>query len=557
MQKLKQAIPERMHNILSSVEFSYWCQGEGLILDGQVFSFKNHEYLIGIYQDTARVKIFKKGAQMGVSTYEILYSLWGCKFKFPAGILYLLPTKDDVSDLSKSRWGRLIVDNPDTIGQWVSDTDKANIKRVGRGYLYLRGSRTRTALKSIPVDKIIFDEFDEMRPGSGTTSADRQVRFDPITLARERYSHSRFQEEDIISTPTLPDYGVEAEFAKSDQKHWYLRCRGCGKDICLELSFPGCLKRDDHGRIYRACTHCGHELYPRDGQWVAHFPDRENSGYYISQLNSIFIDPAVIYDQYKNLEHATPLQRTEFWNSKIGIGYVETQNRVSKNQIYGLCESRFMKSAEEGDPGPCIMGVDQGNNLHTVIGKRTGDTTFQILHMDEYKEWEDLDKLIKNFNIWRCVVDLLPEKRNSMAFAKRFWGKIFCNYYLKSAKGVTKWNEKDLLVQENRTESLDSSHMLLTKELVTLPRRCDQVEEFAEHCTNVAKRLIEDPETGSKEYLYIKLSGPDHYRHAFNYMTIAGNDAPIIHISPNIEGFREKFRPIYPPDDVPLVMTYQ
>jgi hypothetical protein len=552
-----QQIPENMRKLLSAVELSFWCQNEGLILDGSPFSFKNHEYLLGIYQDPAKKKIFKKAAQLGLSTYEILAALWGCKYQYPAGILYLLPTKDDVSDFSKSRFARLIIDNPDTIGSWVTETDMVNLKRIGKSYLYLRGSRTRTALKTIPVDKLIFDEFDEMRPGAGMTTADKMIRFDPITLARERYSHSRFQHEDLISTPTLPDFGIEAEFAKSDQKHWYLRCGACGKDTCLELTFPDCLKRDSHGRIYRACSHCGAEIFPKDGQWVAHFPDKDVSGYYISQLNSIFIDPAVIYEQFKNLEDATPLQRTEFWNSKLGMGYVETQNRISKNQIYGLCESRLMVSAQGGDPGPCIMGVDQGNNLHVVIGKRTGDKTYKILHLDEYKEWEDLDDLMEHFNVWRCVADLLPEKRNVMTFAKRFWGRVFCNYYVKSVKGAIKWDEQKLIVEENRTESLDSSHLLLTKELVSLPRRCDQVEEFTNHCCNVAKRLIEDQETGSKEYLYIKLSGPDHYRHAFNYFALAGVDAPIVHQSPEIESFRERFRPIYPKDDVPLVMTYQ
>ena len=46
------------------------------------------------------------------------------------------------------------------------------------------------------------------------------------------------------------------------------------------------------------------------------------------------------------------------------------------------------------------------------------------------------------------------------------------------------------------------------------------IEEFALHLHNVAKRLEEDEETGSKRYVYVKL-GPDHFRHAFNYECIA------------------------------------
>lgn len=43
---------------------------------------------------------------------------------------------------------------------------------------------------------------------------------------------------------------------------------------------------------------------------------------------------------------------------------------------------------------------------------------------------------------------------------------------------------------------------------------------FADHLPNVAKKLEEDEETGSKRSVYVKL-GPDHFRPAFNYQMIA------------------------------------
>jgi hypothetical protein len=55
---------------------------------------------------------------------------------------------------------------------------------------------------------------------------------------------------------------------------------------------------------------------------------------------------------------------------------------------------------------------------------------------------------------------------------------------------------------------------------IILPRESDTVREFAKHLHNVAKKLEEDEETGSKRYVYVKL-GPDHFRHAFNYESMA------------------------------------
>jgi hypothetical protein len=55
---------------------------------------------------------------------------------------------------------------------------------------------------------------------------------------------------------------------------------------------------------------------------------------------------------------------------------------------------------------------------------------------------------------------------------------------------------------------------------IVFPKECDIVKEFANHLHNVAKKLEEDEETGSKRYVYVKL-GPDHFRHAFNYEAMA------------------------------------
>jgi hypothetical protein len=58
-----------------------------------------------------------------------------------------------------------------------------------------------------------------------------------------------------------------------------------------------------------------------------------------------------------------------------------------------------------------------------------------------------------------------------------------------------------------------------------LPKECEITGEFAKHLHNVAKKLEEDEETGSKRYVYVRL-GPDHFRHAFNYEAMARQNSP-------------------------------
>lgn len=148
-----------------------------------------------------------------------------------------------------------------------------------------------------------------------------------------------------------------------------------------------------------------------------------------------------------------------------------------------------------------------------------------IVHIGVYKESDELDRLMKLFRVKRCVVDALPETRNARAFAMRHKGLVYLNYYNEHQKGSYACNEKEMIVTCNRTESLDASHKDITSERVVLPRECDLVREFADHMHNVAKKLEEDEETGSKRYVYVKL-GPDHFRHAFNYECMARQNMP-------------------------------
>jgi len=140
-----------------------------------------------------------------------------------------------------------------------------------------------------------------------------------------------------------------------------------------------------------------------------------------------------------------------------------------------------------------------------------------------YSDWEELDGLMDSFHVSRCVVDALPETRNARAFAERHRGKVYLNYYNEHQKGSYAWNERDLIVQCNRTESLDASHREIQDKTIILPRECDMTRTFAEHLHNVAKKLEEDEESGSKRYIYVKL-GPDHFRHSFNYFVMARGD---------------------------------
>lgn len=475
------------------------------MLDGRPFTYERHEYLIEPYRDAHPHVVEMKAAQLGLTTKAMLKALYGARYGGYKGILYLFPSKSDVTDFSKGRIDPLIDQNPETLGRWIQDTDSANIKGIWNAFLYLRGMKSRIGLKSIPIDYIVFDELDEAPQNA-------------IDMAMERMGHSEFKEVLKLSNPTLPDYGIDKAFQQTDQRYWLLKCDKCGGHTCLEDTFPDCLA-EINGKAIRLCQDCrDRELNPSIGEWVAKRPAiTDKRGYHYSQLFSHYVTPADILHQFRTTHNLA-----DFYNLKIGSPYVEAENRLSVQEVLSLCGSKGISS---DDPGPCFMGVDQGKDLHIVVGKKDPENSGHLVHLGIYRDWEELDRLMNNFAIIRCVVDALPETRNARAFAVRYKGKVFLNYYSEHQKGHYSWNEKDLIVSCNRTESLDASHREILDRKISLPKESGIVREFARHMHNIAKKLVEDETTGSKRYVYVKL-GPDHFRHAFNFEAMARQSAP-------------------------------
>ena len=115
-----------------------WAEQTPVILDGHPFSFQYHEYLIEPYRDDHPFQVEMKAAQMGLTSRAMLKAVHSARYGSYRGIVYLFPSKTDVTDFSKGRVDPLIDENPDSIGKWTKDTDSANIKRIWNCYLYFQ-----------------------------------------------------------------------------------------------------------------------------------------------------------------------------------------------------------------------------------------------------------------------------------------------------------------------------------------------------------------------------------------------------------------------------------
>ena len=233
-------------------------------------------------------------------------------------------------EFSKSRVGPFLSENP-FLMRLMTDTDTAGLKRIGDAHLYLRGMQSSVGMKSVPADMVVFDELDETAPAAKA-------------MARERLAHSDYKRVIELSNPSLPDYGIDEQYQKSDQRHWTLKCPACGRWTALDKEFPVKLGQEvriiqprSDGSFYRACPQCCAELDLDAGEWVADWPDRSIHGYRISQLLSAKVDPGEILHEYRTARFPD-----RFFNLKIGITWADLGRRLDTASVLDLFEDEAL-----------------------------------------------------------------------------------------------------------------------------------------------------------------------------------------------------------------------
>lgn len=506
---------------LMMVDAWCWAEFSKLDLGPATFTTEGHEFQIELLQDDSPRQCFCKSTQAYGTQAYVIKALHGLIHnKFPKGVLYLFPTADTVTDFSTTRFKPMIQDNKSQIGKYVRDTDRENLKKIRKGYLYFRGGRLSqtldserkggAGLKSIPVDWVVFDEVDEM---------DQEA----IPLAIGRMADSDLKWETYLGNPTIPDYGIDKVFRSSDQRYWEIQCQHCGKFTNLKLEFlanpPGCIKREiieGEEKVIRACINCGKEIFPQHGQWVPQYPDNKDMvGRTISHLESIKTDLAYFLKKWEDPE----LNITQFYNLDLGEAYIDAENRLTKNDIYLCCSRDAMETGSK--IGRCA-GVDIGKHaLHVVIGYPKGKR-HKLTWIGRVKTFNDLHDKFKEHNVRVAVLDAEPETHKAREFQAAEEAKVFlCDYQERLKTGqIVKENEG--LITIRRTEICDATHKLVTgRGTLEIPRRNKEIDKYADQMCNIVKVLEEDKKTGRIEYRYRKVNSEDHYRHATNYFYLA------------------------------------
>jgi len=514
----------------------YWARFNKLKLPGGVYSHEGHEFMQEVLEDQSKRQCAMKAPQFaGFSVAYILRCMHEMIHGWlPQGVLYMLPTRDEVSDFSDSKFKPIIDENPQHIGRFVT-TDRTGLRKIGNAYVFFvganmplkteSGEQKTSAIKSRSVDQFVMDEYDEMP---------KRAR----GLALGRMEHSNIQRELYIANPTFPGYGIDSLYYKeSDQRYWELYCHACGKWTNMELTFPDCLQRTKDGSVIRACFHCGKEIFTKDGAWVAQYPNKTKDmvGRRISHLVSSFKNPKIILDAWEDPDKLALYyeSKTMFYRHCLATGYADLEHALTVEDIYRCCGQEMNGTIPTiGAFGvqPCAMGIDYKlKAINLVIGYPIPDKdAYEIVYVARVNRFQEVHDIAKKFNIKSCVIDARPETRRVRQFQRHEPYRIMLCDYRDQMKIEEKRDDKAGMITIRRTDLCDTSHDLIKQPgKLIIPRRGAEVDVFALQCTQIAKEEVVNEKTGQKDYRYKKLDQDDDYRHALNYFYLACQDSAL------------------------------
>lgn len=519
---------------LIGISRSLYYQRAGILVDGERFDLRAYPYLTEIYDDDHPDQVIRKGSQLGLTTTIVLRGIDRCIHEYTRGLAYYFPTEADVSAFSRARFRRLVEEN-DCLAHAVrrDDADSVGLRRIGDCYVYFRGANSPSGAKSIPCDELVLDELDEMSPDQVEQIEHRLDAADP--------EHARRKTE--LSTPTLPEYGVDAHYLASDQMRWVLVCRGCRSENILEDQFladpEATLREDAHGVARVWCRHCREPLVRKhedpDGVtafWRALRPEvTARRGRWISQLHAPRLPLQVILDDYRAKCAAGRIR--DFYNHRLGASYAEWDDALTDEMILSACTpSQPILSSSQG---PCAAGVDVGaDDLHVIVGERRAQDLSQVIYYDRLRSFDELAQVRARYNVACMVIDSMAETRAVRDFVRSNPGAWGC-WYSDERRGDYDWDEIGRRVTVGRTEALDAAHHRLSLRMTRLPAVSERLrEQLVPQLKNLARIREEEERSGVKtgriktRWVVRGAVKNDHYRHALTYYEIALGRVPII-----------------------------
>ncbi len=516
----------KLNEKMMSNDACYWAVRHGIRLMGNtIFTLENCSYMGDIMRDDSRYIAVMKGTQARITTAFMLRAIHNLIYGiYPKGVIYYFPSRDSVEDFSKTRFTPLINDNP-CIKKHLRSTDSVFVKKVGKAFLSLKGAtatknihghkKDSMAVRSTPADEAILDEMDLFEDSI-------------VNMIPDRLLDSKFKRERYLGSPTIPDFGIDHVFGQSDQKNPMVKCTACGSYTNMVDDFPAVIryKRESTHEQYTpyfACIKCGDEINPLTNEFVAKYPDRDMSGYHVPHLITPNCEVPLVVSRYREAQIDGSKMGT-FYNSILGLPWIDVTDALRREDVFACCGNDAMRT--DLSIKETAMGVDVGKAYHAiVIGEKVDEKRTKIVYMCRVKGFDAVHDIAKKYNVRSAVVDRRPYEEEFEKFQKSESYRVFGAEYKPKQRNFMQTDDKTGTYSVHKVQMFDKTHNWVKNREIELPRKCDEVIEFARQLCNCAKILETDENTGDITYKYITTGDKaDHYRSALNYLWLALGD---------------------------------
>ena len=471
--------------------------------------------LRAIYEDRHPFIVIQKAAQVFVSEYLINCALWTadtCQGD-RGNSLFVMPTQTQVNDFSQARVDRAIGDSAYLRGRVITPPPgrpgpvRQSLKKVGPGYVYLRGADSRRQLTSVDADVVLLDEYDLMADGV-------------LALAEKRLASSRLGWLRIASTPRLPEAGINELFLASDQRYYLLRCPACGTEQQLTWDANVDGKR---GVVVCRVGRCRKPLdLWAPGRWEAAAPGNDRvHGYH---LNRLYSPLANVAQMILESEETMPIAQQEFQNSVLGETFVPPGGRLTLDVIDRCRRDYVMPESSLVDT---YMGVDVGTRMHVVIRERLAEQPLRTraVFIGEVGSLGELLRIAQRHHVRGALIDAHPEQRLAIDFAKNSpFDAGVALYSRTDPDHDSRWENGVRVERLNRTQALDELFELVQRGDLELPadaRRAGGrvrggIGEYYREMMALS-RVLEQNAMGNWVAKYTDNGKPDHFAHAELY----------------------------------------
>lgn len=551
--KLQQGFLERTRLSIkqnSSLEFlPQWLEDNTAhpVKSSDKWSFEGHEFQVEIASSTSHRQSIIKCSQVGLSELAARKAVALGALRQGIQIIYTLQSGSFAQMFAKTRVDPIIEGSKMLNALADKDTNNTKLKKIGTSFIHFVGTYSASAPISIPASYVISDEVDFSNQ-------------DILSEFASRMGHQKESESANVrfSTPTIDGYSISADFEKSSQGRYAVRCEKCEKwqmpNFLQDVVIPNCdvpvneltrfdvaaMPRDVQMGAYLACPSCGKDLTnslldKERRMWIHAYPDRRayHEGFKVVPFDVPSVNP-VGRTIGQMMEYTRP---ASWYNFKLGETFSDSTSKFDLDIV-----DRNTRLIGDQLASGLVMGVDVGKTQSWVsIGlpqgsPLTGDIEgLQIIRfevLDSTKSDKSLGEMIvtlaHQYQVCVLVCDAAPDFTTAQYLTKTLVsGQAYGNYYttsnaFKKEMSYYKVDDRKGVCMSDRTGTLDDLCHMVNKGMVGFPA-CDEMPRVKKHLDSV-KRLSgvgKMDEAGDGGRWVTRSGADDHWAHSLNYLMIA------------------------------------